>query len=291
MSENKAIFRGKHGDVFLSSNSVSGTVSETGETWDVSLAGTRQSVKEYVSVAANLFTGSAWSPAPLPSRNMPRISGWSVSYNGNAATLRISYKFDPLTTFFDSSDDLPPESKTESLSTSLVALPLQNCPGIWTKEQFAAKYDMARAIVVEYAKSRIAIRKSADNYDVLIAKWEANFEADMTQAVGETTEMPWGNEAYNRVFRLLCSGQDLYNSTAYQITITEKLNEKPELSGLNTYNTPPVEKLTLPTDRNASAWFQNGDSLTTTENGQFQRTRTWLGVSVKSPLYETLAEE
>lgn len=290
MSEAQIIYRGKAGEVFAASDSVSGNVSENGETWTVSLAGTKQAVKEYITRAANLFTGSAWSPVPLPSRNTPRISGWSVSYDGNAAALRISYKFDPLTTFFDSSDDLPPESKTEALSTSLVALPLQNCPGIWTKEQFAAKYDMARAIFVEYAKSRIAIRKSADNYDVLIAKWEANFEADMTQAVGETTEKPWENEAYNRVFRLLCSGQDLYNSTAYQITITEKLNEKPELSGLNTYNTPPVEKLTLPTDRNASAWFQNGDSLTTIENGQFQRTRTWLGVSVKSPLYETLAE-
>ena len=290
MSENKAIFRGKHGEVFLTSNSVSGTISETGETWDVSLAGTKQAVKEYITRAANLFTGSAWSPAPLPSRNTPRISGWSVSYDGNSATLRISYQFDPLTTFSEAPEGLPPESKTEALSTSLVALPLQSCPGIWTKEQFAEKYDMARAIFVEYAKSRIAIRKSADNYDVLIAKWEANFEADMTQAVGATTEKPWENAAYKRVFRLLCSGQDLYNATAYQITITEKLNEKPELAGLNTYNTPPVDKLTLPTDRNASAWFQNGDSLTTIENGQFQRTRTWLGVSVKSPLYETMPE-
>lgn len=291
MSENKAIFRGKHGDVFLSSNSVSGTVSETGETWDVSLAGTKQAVKEYITRAANLFTGSAWSPVPLPSRNTPRISGWSVSYNGNAAALRISYKFDPLTTFFDSSDDLPPESKTEALSTSLVALPLQNCPGVWTKEQFAEKYDIARAIFVDYAKSRISIRKSSDNYDVLVAKWEANFETDMTEAVGASTEKPWENESYKRIYRLLANGQDLYNATAYQITITEKLNEKPELSGLNTYNAPPVEKLTLPTDRNASAWFQNGDSLTTIENGQFQRARTWLGVSVKSPLYETLVEE
>lgn len=282
----ETIIRGNKTEAFLSSGSITGRISESGESWEVSLSGTFAQIR---SVVSELYVGSTWTPSNVnfASKNNLRISGWSVLQSPGCATLRIEYAFNPNISFFSSGSGELPESVSESISASIVAVSLQDCPGIWTEEQLNESYSQMRALYVEYAKAKLGLYRATGDYKILCEQWESNFEKDATKIYDSTVSAPWQDSSYKKIEKLLASGQDLYNTTAYQVSITETLNTKPTLSGLNSYNTPELRTLSLPSDATAKFWYQNSDGLTINSNGQFQRTRTWLGVATKSPLYAT----
>lgn len=289
MSESETVvWKGKTGEVFAGKDWLVGSVTRTSESWTITLHGDAKSVSAYAKGQSGIYLNSEWQPSGvnIPSRNTVRVCGWEPSFSGQTGTLKIYYSFDESKSYLSAGQE-PSETREESIRATLVAVPISECPAIWTTAQMNENYREIRALYVEYCKAFMNIRKSSSDYDTLRKEWEKNFKKDADRVGGVAVgTKPWEDDAFKNIKWCLSNGIDQYHVDTYQITVRQNLNEEPNLSGLNTFNEPELEILSLPKEKSCRYWYQCEDSVAVSTNGQFCRTRSWLGVSSKTPLYE-----
>lgn len=272
------VIRGDNGNKILSRRGTSGVMNDGIEVWTETLSGTESAIR---SVVSGLQVGGAYNGSHFMDKGNLQVCGWEVSQDGRAFEVSVRCRSSEITGVVK--ENLK-ESKTCSVSCVSMPVSIADCPNVWTPEQFDESKARARGIFVDYAKKKLAIPATSPYYEAELAEWKLLFEAEL-KAVGENASEPWNNESFLKVTALLASGQDLYNIPAYQAEIVEILNRAPSVSGLNTYEVPSLDDITLPNDAYSKAWILNSWSVETLPNGQFRSVRKWLGVAVKSPLY------
>lgn len=263
--------------VIQAESDVSGGVdSDGGESWRVSFKMRRERAAKFVKASA-LFVGSVWQPVALPSRNTPVICGWSVSYQGQIATVEINYELRAGTSYSYSTPGSPAESRHDSVSHATTERPLSECKAI-----FGSSSPSENAVVVEWCKKYIQA------IDPTLSADERNTATDNFFAALSESEAALSKEAFlasasvKSVLSCLRSGQDSFLAYTATATRTEVLNSAPRGvgDGVGAYGTPQSSLVS------GGTWLLVSDDLKQTSCGQYERVRTWQKAEIKSEAYE-----
>lgn len=261
-------------EMIRAESDVSGGVDpEGGESWRVTFKMRRDRAKKFIKTKA-LFINSTWQPVSLPSRNMPVISGWEVSYQGPIATVEIKYELKAGGSYSYSTSDAPVESIIYTGGHSTVERPLSECSLLFGGASSAD--DVRRNAALVQWMEKIAT----------LEPWNPNYASDLekigTALGGSGLGVSVEDLKSHPAFACVQSGQTTFLAYTATFTLEETRNSMPVGVGsdVGSYSNPPSEA-----KGPGMYWLLTEDSVSHTSGGQYVRRRVWQNAEVKSPTY------
>lgn len=261
-------------EMIRAESDVSGGVDpEGGESWRVTFKMRRDRAKKFIKTKA-LFINSTWQPVSLPSRNMPVISGWEVSYQGPIATVEIKYELKAGGSYSYSTSDAPVESIIYNGGHSTVERPLSECSLLFGGASSAD--DVRRNAALVQWMEKIAT----------LEPWNPNYASDLekigTALGGSGLGVSVEDLKSHPAFACVQSGQTTFLAYTATFTLEETRNSMPVGVGsdVGSYSNPPSEA-----KGPGMYWLLTEDSVSHTSGGQYVRRRVWQNAEVKSPTY------